>query len=264
MRFPYRSLIVVGVLRLFFVGLVSTGAAQLQQLNIDRGIVAVIDLPADGVNTILNFVDQSDVVVYFQSNDPRQVTALRTRADAQGWLGKQIFADLEVSPTVHLADNIADRLVVSVSASRRIADDELLRVVRPRATVHDGERVIVKPIPAGIDEWSHPYHGPDNNPNSTDQLVRGDLRTQFLGYPKFSPMPEQTVVAGGRMFKAMGHIAHKANQNESLNTLLCINAYNGTILWRRPLPEGFMIPPQYHGGDCRRTLHGRYRFMQSH
>lgn len=39
----------------------------------------------------------------------------------------------------------------------------------------------------------------------------------------------------------MGHIAHKANQNDMLNTLLCINAYNGTVLWRKPLPEGFMI-----------------------
>ena len=39
----------------------------------------------------------------------------------------------------------------------------------------------------------------------------------------------------------MGHIAHKANQNEMLNTLLCINAHNGTILWRRPSPPGFMI-----------------------
>ena len=54
-------------------------------------------------------------------------------------------------------------------------------------------------------------------------------------------MPEQTVVAGGRIYKAMGHIAHKANQNEMLNTLLCINAYNGTILWRRPLSKGFML-----------------------
>ncbi|MCA9142945.1 MAG: PQQ-binding-like beta-propeller repeat protein [Planctomycetaceae bacterium] len=54
-------------------------------------------------------------------------------------------------------------------------------------------------------------------------------------------MPEQTVVSGGRMYKAMGHIAHKANQVEMLNTLLCINAYNGTILWRRSLSPGFML-----------------------
>ncbi|MEO1994319.1 MAG: hypothetical protein ABGZ17_03490, partial [Planctomycetaceae bacterium] len=100
---------------------------------------------------------------------------------------------------------------------------------------------MTKPVPEGMDEWSHPYHGPDNNPQSTDQFVRGRFRTQFISDPKFSPMPEQTVVAGGRIFKAMGHIAHKTNQNEMLNSLLCINAYNGTILWKRPLSPGFMI-----------------------
>ncbi|MEZ6153272.1 MAG: PQQ-binding-like beta-propeller repeat protein [Pirellulaceae bacterium] len=99
----------------------------------------------------------------------------------------------------------------------------------------------MKPVPDGIDQWTHPYHGPDNNPQSNDQLVRGDFRTQFIADPKFSPMPEQTVIVGGRIYKAMGHIAHKANQNEMLNTLLCINAYNGTILWSRPNPPGFMI-----------------------
>ena len=59
--------------------------------------------------------------------------------------------------------------------------------------------------------------------------------------PKFSPMPEVSVAAGGRIFKALGHIAHRANQNVWLNKLLCINAYNGTILWQRDLDEGFMI-----------------------
>ncbi len=54
-------------------------------------------------------------------------------------------------------------------------------------------------------------------------------------------MPEQSVIANGRIYKAMGHIAHKANQNEMLNTLLCINAFNGTILWRRDLSPGFML-----------------------
>ena len=54
-------------------------------------------------------------------------------------------------------------------------------------------------------------------------------------------MPEVTVAAGGRIFKAFGNIAHKANQNAVLNQLYCINAYNGTILWTRDLSPGYMI-----------------------
>ena len=143
--------------------------------------------------------------------------------------------------SIHLADNVADAILVAPSAESDTSDEELLRALRPRASAFVGDRQLVKPVPNGIDEWTHPYHGPDNNPQSNDQLVRGSFRTQFLAEPKFSPMPEQTVIAGGRIYKAMGHIAHKANQNAMLNTLLCINAYNGTILWRRSLPTGFMI-----------------------
>lgn len=98
----------------------------------------------------------------------------------------------------------------------------------------------VKPYPEGIEAWDHPYHGPDNNPQSYDQLARAPYLTQFIAEPKFSPMPEVTVSAGGVVFKAFGHIAHKANQNDVLNTLMGINAYNGMILWRRP-NDGFMI-----------------------
>jgi len=54
-------------------------------------------------------------------------------------------------------------------------------------------------------------------------------------------MPEVTVAAGGKIFKACGHLAHKANQVPVLNTLLCINAYTGQVLWTRKLSENFMI-----------------------
>ncbi|MCR4414998.1 MAG: PQQ-binding-like beta-propeller repeat protein, partial [Thermoguttaceae bacterium] len=130
---------------------------------------------------------------------------------------------------------------VSPAARGHVSDEELLRVLHPEGRATIGDRQIVKPFPAGIDFWSHPFHGPDNNPQSRDRLARMPYRTQFLAEPMFCPMPEVTVAAGGRVFKAFGHIAHKANQNPMLNTLLGINGYNGAILWRRPLREGFVI-----------------------
>ena len=213
---------------------------DLERLQVDRGIIAVVGLPADGADAVVKWTSGNQALtVYFQSENPTDVAAMRQAAKAAGTLGVRVFVDQGKLDDIHLSNNVADGAVVFPPAS--MADDELLRVLRPRAIAWNGERELVKAVPAGIDEWTHPYHGPDNNPQSTDQLVKGDFRTQFLAIPKFSPMPEQTVVAGGRIFKAMGHIAHKANQNEWLNTLLCINAYNGTILWRRPLPAGFMI-----------------------
>jgi len=212
-----------------------------KQLNLRRGLVAVVGLPQDDVNFVTGLAAASGLTIYFQSSSAAESAAVRQAADDAGLLGRQIFVDSGSTESLHLSHNLADAILVSPSHAEQVTDKELLRVLNPRATAHIGTRKLVKPVPAGMDDWSHPYHGPDNNPQSSDQLVKGQFQTQFVADPKFSPMPEQTVIAGGRIFKAMGHIAHKANQNEMLNTLLCINAWNGIIQWKRPLPEGFMI-----------------------
>jgi outer membrane protein assembly factor BamB len=216
-------------------------ASAAAKLGIQKGIVAVLGFTEADAQAVVNVASSGGPRVYFQSSDASAVKAVREAADKSQRLTVQVSADLGVLSSIHLSENLADGVLVAESAADQVSDAEVLRVLRPRGIAIIGERRIVKPVPDGIDDWSHPYHGPDNNPQSNDQLVKGAFQTQFIADPKFSPMPEQTVIAGGRIFKAMGHIAHKANQNEMLNTLLCINAYNGTILWRRPLPEGFMI-----------------------
>lgn len=216
-------------------------AESLARLDVQRGIVAVVGLPDGDAAALVRSLAGSEVTVWFQSGDEAEIAAVRTAADEAGLLGSRLFAAQQSPAMIRLADNLADGILVAASAADAVNDGELLRALRPQAIALVGDRKLVKPVPEGFDDWSHPYHGPDNNPQSTDRYVRDEFRTQFIGMPQFSPMPEQSVIAGGRIFKAMGHIAHKANQNEMLNTLLCINAYNGTILWRRKLSEGFMI-----------------------
>ena len=77
-------------------------------------------------------------------------------------------------------------------------------------------------------------------------------------------MPEVTVAGHGRIYKAFGHIAHKANQNAVLNTLMGINAYNGTILWRRDLRPGFMIHRSTMIATPDALLLGDDRVVQDH
>ncbi|MGE0379101.1 MAG: PQQ-binding-like beta-propeller repeat protein, partial [Planctomycetaceae bacterium] len=213
----------------------------LARIGLTRGILVVLDVPEDGAGLLGKLANNDGLIVYFQSEDAEQVAHVRLVAEEAGLLGRQVFADAGPLRSIALADNVADAILVAPSAVGQTDDQELLRTLRPQGTALVGDRELVKPAPEGIDEWTHAYHGADNNPQSNDQFVRGNFQTQFIAEPTFSPMPEQTVAAGGRLFKAMGHIAHKANQNEMLNTLLGINAYNGTILWRRPLSEGFMV-----------------------
>src|SRR5262245_28783116 len=244
MSILHRALLGTSVILLFSAlpaNSADSPAESLARLDIDGGIVAVVGLPDRSAADFIKSLTGREVTVWFQSGDAAEVAAVRKAADEAGLLGSRVFAAQQSPATIRLADNLADGIFVAASSAAAVKDGELLRALRPQAIALVGDRKLVKPVPDGYDDWSHPYHRADNNPNSTDQYVRGEFRTQFIGMPQFSPMPEQSVIAGGRIYKAMGHIAHKSNQNEMLNTLLCINAYNGTINWRRKLSEGFMI-----------------------
>jgi len=214
----------------------------LGQLDLDRGVCAVLGMPSSGrPEFALDLARASELLVYFQSASEREVAAVRDAALSAGLLGKRIFAGRGPLSAIQLADNMAGAIIVHGSHQGKVNDEEVLRVLHPGGKALVGQRTIEKPFPAEADQWTHPYHAPDNNPQSTDQLARAPYLTQFIVRPQFVPMPEVSVAAGGRVFRAFGHIAHKANQNATLNTLICYNAFNGTVLWQRPLREGFMI-----------------------
>lgn len=101
--------------------------------------------------------------------------------------------------------------------------------------------VLTKPPLAGADDWSHWEHGPDNNPVSEDTVIKAPYMTQWLGQPYYIAMPAITTSAAGRIFLAMGHIAHHKREEPWLNTLIARNAYNGTHLWTRKLPDGYLV-----------------------
>ncbi len=212
--------------------------AILDQLDSPRGICVIVD--DRDAKLAIELAKASELLVYVQLPNAEAVQSARRAVEKTGLLNVRVFVEQGTNDRIHLADNLAD-IVAAAGADVKVSKEESLRVLRPGGKAFLGEKTIVKPVPKGMDTWSHPYHGPDNNPQSTDRLARAPYLTQFLAEPLFVPMPEVSVAADGRVYRAFGHIAHKANQNPMLNTLLCINAYNGTILWRRPLHEGFMI-----------------------
>ncbi len=156
-------------------------------------------------------------------------------------LNTRVYVEKGNRARIQLADNLADAVIVGNAAIDQAAKEEVLRVLRPGGTAWVGTEILTKPQPQGIDLWSHPYHGPDNNPQSTDRVARAPYLTQFLAEPWYCPMPEMTVAAGGRMFKAFGSRAFLRPQWPMLNTLMAMNGYNGTMLWQRPLDPDFMI-----------------------
>ncbi len=244
--FPWTAL-VTGLLLAAAAGLPRAGAAEsgsrveaiLGQLDSPRGICVL--LGDRGAELAIEVAKASELVVYAQLADAEEVDRARQALDAAGLLNRRVYVERGGTDRIQLADNLADVAVIVGGSDAPIDREEVLRIVRPGGKLLRGTSVVVKPVPEGVDDWSHPYHGPDNNPQSTDQLARAPYLTQFLAEPWYGPMPEMTVVSGGRMFKAFGSRAFLRPQWPVLNTLIAMNAYNGTLLWKRPLDPDFMI-----------------------
>ncbi len=205
----------------------------------DGSACVMLGTPGDGQPE--SVIDFSTATLCKCSSSPPMRSRWRRYAD---WRPPRRIGHARVRRTgdlssIHLANNVADTVQVAAELKEDVSRQEVLRVLRPEGTATLGSEAYRETQGGLRGRWSHVYHGPDNNPSRPTRSPR--YRTQFLAAPLFSPMPEVSVAAGGRIFKAFGHIAHKANQNAVLNTLMCINAYNGSVLWQRPLSPGFMI-----------------------
>jgi len=217
--------------------------ALLQKIGFKKGICVFLGLPDDGKqNAIVKLAKNSDLLVYVQCSEQKDVRTVREAAETAGFLGRQIWAERGLYTRIHLADNLADAVLVSKEAVKGTNRDEVLRVQHPEAKGFLGDEVLSKPFPEGVDDWTHPQHGPDNNMLSMDRVVKAPYRTQFMADPKFGATPAVTVTAAGRVFRAHGNGSRKGNQTrQTINSLLAINGYNGTILWTHPLKEGFLV-----------------------
>ena len=227
----------LAVVHLLLATFVATASAQdlAERIGLDRGVVLIVGKEAGP--TAIDLAKKTELTVYVQSPDGADARQVRELAEKEGLLGDRVYVDVGPPSRLHLAPDLADAVVVRGDADR----DELLRVLRPGGKLISGKKVGTKPVPPGAGEWTHPYHGPDNNPQADDTIARAPYRTRFLTTPWYGPMPQVTVSAGGRIFKAFGYISFKKREWALLNTLVGMNAYNGVRLWKRDLTKGFML-----------------------
>ena len=214
-------------------------AAQvLARMGQTRGLCVLLE--DKECRLALDLVRTSDLTVYVQLSSEGDVEAARRAADEAGFYGSRIFVQAGGLPRIHLADNLADAVVAPAGAGT-VTKDEALRVLRPQGKALLGESEAIKPTPAGVDDWSHHFHGPDNNAQSKDTVARAPYLTQFIAEPRYAPAPQCCVAAAGRVFMACGHVAWHEREEAAMNTLFAVNGYNGAVLWKRPLRPGIMV-----------------------
>lgn len=194
---------------------------------------------------------ESTWIVHVLEADEARAAALRDQGLAIGLRPPRFVVEHWTEDRLPYVENLVD-LIIAPDAPPEYWTDarqgEALRALRPGGKLYGRAAdtakawdVTVKPPLAGVDDWSHWEHGPDNNPVSTDAVIRAPYMTQWLGLPYYIAMPAVTTAAGGRIFLAMGHIAHHEREEPWLNTLLARNGYNGEELWRRRLPDGYLV-----------------------
>lgn len=210
-------------------------------VDLSSGLCVVVNDP--NLEIALPIARNTECLVYVQLSDAEAVNGARRKADSEGLYGRRLFIEKGDASHLYMADNLADVLIASQEneGTTPVSEAEALRVLRPQGIAFLGDRQLKKPFPDGIDDWSHPYHGPDNNPQSNDRVAKAPYLTQFLAEPYYAPLPQVATASAGRIFKAFGHLAFKSREEPLLNTLAAYNGYNGTLLWKRPLTPGIMV-----------------------
>ncbi len=224
---------------LVLIATVSGASAQeslTEVVNLKRGICLLVK--ETSTDAIAKLAKNTELTIVVQLQKLSAVRQLQKKLDEAKLLGTRVYVSQIENGRLCLATNLAD---VVVSNSDAVSRKGMLRVLRPRGRLIVDGKVAVKPVPEGTGEWTHPYQDSANNPLAQDRLAKAPYLTKFLSAPYYGPMPEITLSAGGRIFKAFGHLAFKEREWPMLGKLIAMDGYNGTLLWERDMEPGFMI-----------------------
>ena len=233
--------------------------AALAATPIRKGYVLVLGL-ASG-KTIAELAAQSEFRVVGRDADPAKVQAVRAYLMAEGLYGSRAVIHQGSMDRLPYTDYIGNIVTTELPTPPTPAE-ELERMVRPHggvffarlanaATAED----LVKQFPSakrtprgdetdfiwrrpglkGEGEWSHFYATPANTACSGDTFGKSAMRLQWFGRPGPEKMVDRhsktssPLYKNGRMFVP------------GLNFFVAVDAYNGTILWEKDVPDSVRI-----------------------
>ena len=189
-----------------------------------------------------------------RANDSYQVQGLTRDAEKVPAIREEIYKSGAYGPVAveawdgrHLPyiENYVNLLVVEEASS--VSRGEIDRVLTPLGVAmvrkDGGWEKIVKPWPEKMDEWTHYAYDSKGNPTSKDYLVGPPTRMQWVGNPRWSRHHDRMssvsakVSSGGRIF----YIIDKGSRITILTppkwTLVARDAFNGTVLWEKPIEK---------------------------
>ena len=230
------------------------------------GICAVTVVGAGGPSaTVRGVLEASGVsgglVVHLGCGEGKATAALRT-GDAFLVQGLDTDADAIAAARVRFrSQDVSGVVTAGVFDGRRlpyvdnvvnlvVADElgqvpmgEVLRVLRPGGVAMVGGKKTVKPWPDEIDEWTHYLYDAKGTGVSNDRLAGHPRGLRWTGGPFWARSHEHTasmtamVSAAGRVFYVMDEGPVASIQLPSRQMITARDAFNGAVLWKRPVPD---------------------------
>ncbi|MCW8130638.1 MAG: PQQ-binding-like beta-propeller repeat protein [Planctomycetota bacterium] len=170
------------------------------------------------------------------------IAEARTYLHAQNLYG-EISVDRLDGNRLPYIDNLVNLLVAEDLDG--VTLDEVKRVLVPNGAAYvklDGAwQKIVKPRPAEYDDWTHYYYDARGNAVSKDLAVAPPKHLQWVGSPRWSRHHDRIsslsaeISSNGRLYYIMDEGSRISILLPSKWTLIARDAFNGTILWKKPI-----------------------------
>lgn len=198
-------------------------------------LAAIENLAVEGLD--------ADTARVVRAREHLAALGLHGKASVQCWQGDRL----------PYAENMVNLLIVDGPVA--VPEAEILRVLVPGGVAcarHGGSwRKLIKRYPSELDQWTHWLHDAGNNAVAHDACVGPPRSLKWVAEPLHSRGHETTpsvnamVTGGGRIFYVLDEGQPGVYALPSKWFLVARDAFNGLLLWRRPVPE--WLDPTFQG-----------------
>jgi len=185
-------------------------------------------------------------LVHGLDTDMGNVRRARKYIQSDGGYGK-VSIDHFDGECLPYIDNLVNLVILEEPTPSLSA--EAMRVLCPDGVFctkqHNKWITKTKPRPAEIDEWTHYLYDAGGNAVSKDQVVGPPRHFQWVGSPRWARHHDRRasvsamVSAGGRIFYIFDEGSTASIMLPPKTVLIARDAFNGTILWKRQIPQWF-------------------------
>jgi outer membrane protein assembly factor BamB len=224
------------------IGAVSEAQAILD-LHENRGGLAVYIVKGRG-DALVELAKQDNYSLHALVTEKSAVAATRDALRDVGVYGSNCAQYWDGGELPYI-ENLVSLLVCESNPA--VNRDEVLRVLSPEGMAlfrdETGWRELRKPLNPDTDEWPQHFYNPGNIPVSNDALVAPPRHLQWRGSPRWGRFHEKMssfaamVSAGGRVFYIMDHGSPSSLFFPSRWKIVARDAYNGVVLWSKPIDE---------------------------